>query len=475
MWLKVGNIHTVVTRCSVEERAWLDNFLSFEDGKARFFRGRSSGGEVPRVKMLNPVTNVFSTGLLALVQKEAEGNHEVELIDQRTPPVAAGQEQPLPDWLRDYQADAVAAVERRKRGILWMPTGAGKTETIIALAMRMPCRWLFLVNSKDLLHQTAERYEKRAGRKAGVFGDGECDLDSDFVVASFQTLHRGLTSTDGLRRGVCLQLLHGAQGMVVDEVHTLPADSYLLVANETPNAYYRVGMSGTPLARGDRRSLLAIATCGPVIFRLRAEKLIAEGVLARPHVRFVDVSQDVHTSFELGDEYTWPNVYKQLVVESSLRNQVVSSMVRAAAKPCMLFIKDIAHGKALEQLLRRRGFKVSFAHGSDSSESRAGMIKRLEAGELEVLISSVIFQQGLDVPSLASIVVASGGKSVIATIQRAGRGMRTDGGKKADFEVWDVMDKGCPMLERHARARMRAYVSEGYETVVGQQVQKDIL
>ncbi len=76
-------------------------------------------------------------------------------------------------------------------------------------------------------------------------------------------------------------------------------------------------------------------------------------------------------------------------------------------------------------------------------------------------------------PSLRSVIVGGGGKSIIATLQRLGRGMRVD--RKADgtiheggsvFEVWDILDKGNKWLEKHARVRMNAYAGEGYETFI---------
>jgi superfamily II DNA or RNA helicase len=469
MWLKVGNLATVLTRATAEERAWLTNFLTFEDGKARFIRKMSASGS-GKVSMFNSATGSFPTGLLPLVRAEARKlcpPLEVDLIDARQRPVAPEDVGPAPPWLRDYQAEAVERTISASRGILDMPTGAGKTQVFVALAMRLPCRWLFLVNAKDLLHQTVKRYREWAGEACGVLGDGECELDSRVVVASFQTLHRALAAPDPIRRGIARQVLQGAQGIVVDEVHTLPAETYLSVAQAAPNAFYRVGLSGTPLARGDRRSLLAIATTGPIIYRLPAARLIEQGVLAKPRIRMLKVHQPASTASDIGaEEYTWPNVYQALVVRSRARNQAVLRAAERAARPALLFVKDLAHGESLALALGKRGVRAAFVAGADASENRQELVRRLVGGELDVLVSSVIFQQGVDIPSLASVVVGSGGRSAIATIQRVGRGMRTDDGKKKEFEVWDVMDSGCPMLERHARARMRAYVQAGYETIV---------
>jgi len=65
-------------------------------------------------------------------------------------------------------------------------------------------------------------------------------------------------------------------------------------------------------------------------------------------------------------------------------------------------------------------------------------------------------------------VIASGGKSVIAALQRIGRGMRTNNGAKSTFKVYDILDLGVPSLEKHSRRRMNTYVRESYETVIAE-------
>jgi superfamily II DNA or RNA helicase len=109
--------------------------------------------------------------------------------------------------------------------------------------------------------------------------------------------------------------------------------------------------------------------------------------------------------------------------------------------------------------------------GSNSSEERKASIKRLIRGDHEALIASVIFNEGVDIPELRSVVIASGGKSTIAALQRIGRGMRvkkdaTGNVVKDEFEVYDFQDEGDRWLQRHTRARVAAYMREGFETIV---------
>jgi superfamily II DNA or RNA helicase len=76
---------------------------------------------------------------------------------------------------------------------------------------------------------------------------------------------------------------------------------------------------------------------------------------------------------------------------------------------------------------------------------------------------------------LRSVINAAGGKSTIATLQRAGRGMRVDrdiAGNVKDggdeFEVWDIYDRGNAWLEKHAKARVKSYQIEGHEVLIQQ-------
>ena len=98
----------------------------------------------------------------------------------------------------------------------------------------------------------------------------------------------------------------------------------------------------------------------------------------------------------------------------------------------------------------------------DLPEHVKAAIKALEFHEVDVVVCSKVFQQGIDIPELRAVVIGGGGKSIIAALQRLGRGGRATE-NKSTFELWDVADEGCMWLRRHARARRKAYLSEGYQ------------
>lgn len=439
---------------SDEERSWLVEYLTFE--QARYANGRRVSPKVHR--LFQVINNTMPAGLVSQVSSAAiKAGFDVQVQDVRSRPffVPTIQDEDVA-WLYDYQRRALDLVLQRTRGILWMPTGSGKTEVAIALgSIADEVDWLFLVHRKGLLGQTADRFEQRTGEEAGRIGEGRW-AEKRFNVATFQTVSRALTSPDEEKRKRAKALLSRSRGLIVDECHVLPSDSFWRVAMRTINAHYRIGMSGTPLARGDRKSLMAVAALGSVIYRLKASKLVDAGVLARPTIRLLPVEQD-------STKPTWQGVYGECIVRSTKRNSAVVDAVEQATKPCLVFVKELKHGRDLAARLSKAGIRVEFAQGKHSSTWRNNLIASLVRGDIDVLVTTVIMQEGVDIPSLESVVIASGGKSAIAALQRIGRGMRSDQGRKETFEVFDFDDRGHRWLERHTKERIKAYRSEGFE------------
>jgi len=462
MKLQINNLRTVV-EASDFESDWLFDYLAFDNPSARFYKRKVAD---TKTRLFNRITRSFPSGFVELVENAApQSGFDVEIEDERQQPIARDKSADL-SWLRDYQLRGVQIAAKKARGILWLPTGAGKTELAVGLATAFPCRWTFLVHRASLMQQAAERYERRTGAPAGRIGEGNEQIER-FTVATFQTLFAKIKNasarTKDQKIARLLDLIVRTEGLIVDESHVLPANSFYRVVMKMRNAYWRIGISGTPLARGDRRSLVAVGALGPVIYRVKPELLIARGLLARPDIRMLKIPTP-------SSKPTFQGVYGEGIVRNTPRNNMVVAAAKASAKPALIFVKEIKHGKAILDRLTRAGIAAEFVWGNTITPSRMNSVKRLTRGEIDVLICSVIFQEGVDIPELKSVIIATAGKSVIAAIQRVGRGMRMSANKGGKFEVWDFYDMGNRMLERHAKERMRAYEREGYTVKVSQQI-----
>lgn len=475
MKFELGNIDTHVLDATDEEIAWLYAYLSFEDEASKFVRTKKGkvkyNAKAKKISLLR-LDNAFPTGLVGKVKRAAlQKGISISIVDTRTRPCEplTWEETGVEEWLHDFQDEAVKKAILRTRGILDMPTGAGKTEVAVALAMRLGLtNTLFCAPEADLMHNAARRWEKRTSSQAGRIGDGWMDPRDGFTAATFQTLASRLAKKDAT---LC-QYLQRVGCVVYDEVHTLPAGMFYRTSMQIP-AYWRIGMSGTPLARGDRKSLFSIAATGSIIHKVETQLLIDRGFISRPHIQMVRFEQD----FSAG---TWQEGEKLGIVESHARNVLVANLAAHAPLPCIVFVKLKKHGHELKKMLKAAGMKVEFIWGDKNTAQRDDAIKRLQNGDLEVIIASVVFQTGTDIPEVQSMVIACGGKSEIATLQRIGRGMRIVRDSlgaviKDEFYVYDILDvepkqtaglTGNRWNANHSRERFKAYTGVGHEVTM---------
>lgn len=434
---------------------WLAAFLSFDDPAAARARAIAlARGEPPppwdgKHHLYQPARRRFPAGLLDSVRREASraGIH-LDVLDRRTP---APQRQAPLGFLRPYQQDALAACLARVRGVVKAPTGAGKTVVMAGLVASVTTQWVIAAPQVDLLRQTADRIREFTGEECGVVGDGAWQ-PARVTVATLQTL------SERSQDQRCRQLVSEAGGLVVDECHVLGAASFYQAAMRFSNAVYRVGFSGTPFARGDGRSVYCMAALGPKIYEILAPELVERGVLSRPTIRMFPHRQ------VLPPNLSWQEVYRRGIVESESRNQAVVALARYAEKPCLVFVKEIDHGRILLRMLDRAGMRAGFVWGDTDSAGRQSAIKRLVRGDIDVLVSSTIFEQGVDIKEVRSAIVASGGKSAIRAVQRLGRIMRVTDGKNS-AQLWDFDDMGQVWLDRHSGQRLAAYLKEGHSCI----------
>jgi superfamily II DNA or RNA helicase len=453
--VELHNVRAMVLDATDAEHEWLGEYLSWPDEAAHFRRRHGYRGD-GYVRLYNRADDTYPAGFTRMLVTEArKRGHAVEVRDARVVPATPAPPAAGLGWLRDYQLGAVDASIKRTRGVVHAATGAGKTEIIAGIVESVPTNWLLLVHRTQLGLQARDRYRLRTGVEAGVVAEGEWSPDHGphgLTVATFQSLHAALkVDADGSVRA----WLATIGGLAVDECHTLPADTFRAVVDHTVNAYWRIGVSGTPLARGDRKAMHLIGCLGSVLYRVSARQLIEAGLLARPRIRMV-----VHEC--TSDKKTWQGAYNDIVAGGKTRNRLVVDLVVRAAKPCVVFTKALKQGRVITKMIQRAGLQVEYVDGSTPTASRQLAVKRLERGDVDVLVASVVMNEGIDIPELRSVVMAAGGSSTIAALQRVGRGMRVVPGK-TEFEVWDVDDQGNKWTERHSAERVRAYEVEEYE------------
>ncbi len=470
MIIQLGTVRATVLEATDEEHRLVAHELAIRNDQA--FMRKAVGQQVDtHIRLYDRIDDTFPAGYVQQIVKLCkEEGLKVEVKDARVRPC-----QPIaPDlkWLRDYQREAVELAIKRVRGVIKAATGAGKTEIAIGIVESVPTSWLFLAHRDQLADQAAERYRLRTGLDAGTLA--KPSQGHGLTVATFQGIWAAIRRGDKRVMG----WLKSIGGVIVDECHVLPADTFRGVLNSCP-AYWRIGVSATPLTRGDEKSIHILGCLAPVFYTITPRTLIDAGLLAEPVIRMVRHDESLPSTDPAGWELIGPpepmtmrkaskayqKSYDELIFKSQSRNRLIMTLAQKAQKPALVFVRLCKHGEALKRGLEKRGEKVEYVDGKDKTPVRKAAIRRLERGDTDILISNVVMNAGVDIPELRSVVIAAAGASVIEVIQRMGRGMRAVPGKTT-FDVWDIWDEGDKFLERHAKERRAAYQLEDFKAEV---------
>lgn len=355
--------------------------------------------------------------------------------------------------LRIDQIEAIGKAILLCRGVIHMPTGTGKTEVAIGITKILNLPTLFLVNSKSLLHQTQERFIKRLdsdGEEIGIIGDGINAPGTLVTVATVQSFdHMKERSQQEFS-----QEIRKYRVIIFDECHHASAKTWYTVGTWAHNAYYRFGFSGTPMDRDEIDSMKLMSIMGQTIYKRKTTDAIEDGDLCKIEMEMIENKNCVS-----GD--SWGEIYTKGIVRDERRNALISTKAiehKINGDKVLILVRHIEHGIILSRMLQR--YPVHFLYGSHTHAERETVIHWFNDGAGKILIASGIFDEGIDIPEINVLIVASGGKSDVKTIQRIGRGLRKklDGGS---LKAYDFIDHS-EFLLKHSIRRASIYEREGY-------------
>ncbi len=372
----------------------------------------------------------------------------------------------------EHQREAVAAWRAAgNRGVVVLPTGAGKSyvaEMAIALAQRSA---LVVAPTLDLMNQWYDILLTAFGEKVGLLGGGYHE-PGDLTVATYDSAWMHMDRL-GARWGL----------VIYDECHHLPGASYLGAA-EASIAPFRLGLTAT-LERSDGREALLNDRVGPVVYS-RGIKDLAGDHLAEYTVEtlMVDLTADEATAYNEHRE-----TYRNFVTDEGIRMASPDGWARflqasarsPAGRRALLSYQQqkrialASQGKidVLEGLLRqhakdrtiiftndndtvyaiaRRFLIPAITHQTDVKERRE-VLERFNSGAYPAVVTSRVLNEGVNIPEARVAIVLSGTGSVREHVQRLGRILRRQEGKRA--VLYEVITRGTG--EEHQSGRRREH------------------
>jgi len=375
--------------------------------------------------------------------------------------------------LRDYQWEAAKALLENTfhgvwwpRGVIQAGTGGGKTEIAVALLEMLNVPSLFLVHRKDLVDQARKRLQKY-GLTSGEIGDGTFNPDPlGITVATVQSLSRQV----GTKRPKAgwLNLQTACQCIIIDEAHSIAANldkgnTFTQVLSSFPNAFVRIGLTATPFMRDSYSNFLLEGFTGKLIYEISSRELIQRGVLEDAVITMVHMPKlSARDLKKMGSEKRmnrYQVAYRRAIEQNQERIEKIIELANQAPGPTLILVKTVAHGRNIQGIAENQGQTIEMIDGPTSKKDRASACARMVRNK-SILIATGIYDEGIDIPELQTIILAAGGKSSGKNLQRLGRGLRKSKGKSS-LNVIDFFDETRP-LDIHSLERCKLWKNQGY-------------
>lgn len=343
------------------------------------------------------------------------------------------------------QLDAALRAVDKQRGIIQAPTGWGKTEVIALLIDQLKMRTLILIHRETIFIQLQKRLQDRLGVPVGVLGGGY-KMPHNITVAMMQTI------SDPKYK----EFIQSFPVVIVDECHHIPAKTMYDIMMSS-DSYHRYGFSATPW-RDDGAEMYIEAALGRFIVKITPSSLISIGRLAKPYIYFVH-----NPMIPQYEKLSWQKQYVKCIVENEYRNRMAvmsAYMMWKNKRTCLIAVTQIRHGKILLGMLQSMYPKLNcrFIKGEDESQEKQKVLKQLNERQLDVVIATSVFGEGIDVPTLDCIINAKGQESKVDVYQLIGRALRKTKTKSSAFFI-DFMDNE-KYTKVHAQTRMKVLQEE---------------
>lgn len=350
-------------------------------------------------------------------------------VEEKTPPAS---QLPTPEP-RGAQIEALyylkqARLEGVNKGIVVAATGVGKTH--LAAFDSIPFeRVLFIAHRDEIVRQAYTVFESlRPTSRFGFYTGEHKDHGADIYFSTVQTLSR----PENLRVFPPEYFNY----IIVDEFHHAPAESYRRVL-----AYFQpgflLGLTATPF-RMDNKDIFELCDDN-VIYEISLKQAIERDMLVPFRYYAIFDPTDYDKVEFINGRYVIEDLERELS-HSDRADLILSHHQRLAGEKTLGFCVSIKHAEFMAQYFTNHGIKSAAVHsgvpGINGSTDRHKAVEMLKNGEIKVIFAVDIFNEGVDIPVVDTVMFLRPTESYVVFLQQLGRGLR----KYQDKDYLTVID-----------------------------------
>lgn len=336
---------------------------------------------------------------------------------------------------RGAQIEALCALEDTraegaKRALVQAATGVGKTY-LAAFDSKSYERVLFVAHREEILKQAAASFRNvRNSEDYGFFTGEEKSTDKSVIFASVATLGRSEYLSEKYFAPDYFQYL------VIDEFHHAVNEQYQRIVKYF-KPQFLLGLTATP-ERMDGRNIYELCDYN-VPYEISLKDAINKGMLVPFHYYGIYDDTDYSGLHLIRGRYDEKELNETYIGNVHRHDLIYKYYCKYGSKKALGFCCSRAHAEEMAKEFCERGIPsvavYSNANGT-YSEERGKAIEKLKSGEIRVIFSVDMFNEGIDITSVDMVMFLRPTESPIVFLQQLGRGLRRSKGK----EYLNVLD-----------------------------------
>ena len=336
---------------------------------------------------------------------------------------------------RGAQIEALCALEDTraegaKRALVQAATGVGKTY-LAAFDSKSYERVLFVAHREEILKQAAASFRNvRNSEDYGFFTGEEKSTDKSVIFVSVATLGRSEYLSEKYFAPDYFQYL------VIDEFHHAVNEQYQRIVKYF-KPQFLLGLTATP-ERMDGRNIYELCDYN-VPYEISLKDAINKGMLVPFHYYGIYDDTDYSGLHLIRGRYDEKELNETYIGNVHRHDLIYKYYCKYGSKKALGFCCSRAHAEEMAKEFCERGIPsvavYSNANGT-YSEERGKAIEKLKSGEIRVIFSVDMFNEGVDITSVDMVMFLRPTESPIVFLQQLGRGLRRSKGK----EYLNVLD-----------------------------------
>ena len=355
---------------------------------------------------------------------------------------------------RGAQIEALYSLEKSReegfdKGLVVAATGIGKTY-LAAFDSAKYNRILFVAHREEIIKQAAQSFKNvRNSDDIGFFYGNQKDTKNSFIFALVQTLGKDEYLNEEYFSKDYFDYI------IVDEFHHAVSNNYKKIIDYfTPK--FLLGLTATP-ERLDSKDVFALCDYN-MVYEVRLKDAINKGWLVP--FRYYGI-YDETVNYEGIDFKNGKYDDKQLEEALMLNKRgelILNNYLKYNSKRAMGFCTSRHHAEYMAKVFNENNIPSAAVYSGEKgeySEERNIALSKLNSGELKVIFSVDMFNEGLDVPAIDMVMFLRPTQSPTIFLQQLGRGLR----KFKDKEYLNVLD----FIGNYKKANLVPFLLSGKE------------